>query len=267
MAPMLALLLIAAAPPPVQPIAVHRCQLNANVPAQSEGLLRAWKTFSLDGTPLGMQVQWDYRHPAFVRPLEAGGDATASIQWPGNYGFRTSEQPFDWSRAAIRLDYNGPSTQARYSPLPGEEWRQIIVDRNRSVLVNDDGSMRTLILSGLDMHLMGELEYLAAPGALTGSLDTLVAWGTGARSITVYETMVTRRAPQRNTYPNDPIGQRRIISTYDLDIVALAGAVAQARAVVERWEQGLATTWSQCERDTENNQIVIPDERIRRPSR
>lgn len=222
------------------------------------------KSFALDGSPLGKHVRWENRSPGFVHMRAPTETASATLAWHGNMRSPFEEPPFDWGRGSIRIDVFGPPGAMRYRPLPEEEWRQVIVDRDSSVLLINQRSMQVLLLSGRELNLTSEPSPLTDPGALTSSIAPLIAWGSGGSSITVYEVMATRRRPQRHTQPGDPLGRRRVIIAYDLDTVALARAVAEMRAVVEAWEEGIAATWSQCEQTTEGGETVVNDGPVRR---
>jgi hypothetical protein len=262
------LLSSATAQPGDGPLPIHLCELNSqNIPENNQGLLHASKAFDLQGRALGgMQVRWESYNPSFVRAHENGGSATARVEWPGSNRFRMPSPPFDWENSEIRIDYRSPSTQNRYQPLDGEEWRQFIVDRNQSILIHNQERMSTLLLSGLNLHLVSELEPLSGSAALIGSPESLIAWGKGARRVTVYEVMATRRRPRRNSYPIDPVQRRRIIAAYDLDGTQLEQSLGQVREAVERWEQEIASTWSQCERVTGDGAVVVTESGVTPPA-
>jgi hypothetical protein len=248
-----------------EPVPVYRCQLNLRLSENDPVYLRASKSFREDGTVNSMMVQWEDNQGRAVRRQDPNDRAFVTFQWPGGHRFAREGEPFDWSQGSIEISLI-TAAPGRHQVLRGEEWRQVVVDRDRAALVHDSDGMRILLLSGLDLHLMSELEDLTSPGRLDMGLDSLLAWGAGATTVTVYEMLVTRRPRTRNSSPTSPAGRRRIVGSYDIDVAALARAGAQARETTVRWEAGLASRWRECERTTEGGEILVTRaETARRP--
>jgi hypothetical protein len=243
-------------------VPVHRCQFSQRVPEGGQANLEIFKSFGTDGAVNSMQVHWEDNQAGAVRLLNPDDRAFVSLQWPGEHRIGRYEEEFDWSRGSITVTLLVADAAANFRLLPGEEWRQMVVDRNGSVLVHERKGMRTLFLSGLDLRLVSDLEPPTSPGRLSMSLDSLLAWGTGVERLTVYETRVTRRKKVPNTYPTSPAGRIRVVGSYEVDVAALALAFAQVRAATEAWEAGLASSWRQCEQTIEGGDILVTEARV-----
>lgn len=229
---------------------LYRCTRSIQAFEGEPGFLALEKVFREDGTVYSRSVVLEDHAPRFVRFAQASARAWATLRWPGDHRFQREVEPFSWSRGSIDISYLDGAA-ARYRPLPREVWRQVVVDRNGAALIHETGGMRMLFLTGLNMHLMSELAPISSPGRLHMALDDLVAWGTGAERVTVYETMVQRRRYSPNVYPNGPAGRMRIVADYDIDVPVLERRVAQVRAATDAWEAGLTNVRETCERTLE----------------
>lgn len=246
-----------------EPVPVYQCMFSATVP-EEHGHLLIGKSFREDGTVNSMYVHWEDNAAGGLTTATGAGDRVfVSLRWPGEHRIRGSE-PFQWSEGSITMTLLLADAAANFNLQAGEEWRQVIVDRNETVNIYDDAGVKALFLPGSDMHLASDLEAPTAPGRLNMSLDSFLAWGSGARRITVYETRVTRRKPTKNSYPTSPAGRYRIVGAYDVNISALTHTVASIREASERWETSLSSSWRQCNRSTEGGDIVVTDAGRRR---
>jgi hypothetical protein len=228
---------------------LYRCTRSIQGFEGEPGFLALEKVFREDGTVYSRSVVLEDYAPSFV-PVQASARAFATLRWPGDHRFQREVEPFNWSRGSIQISYLD-GTVNRFRPLRREVWRQVVLDRNGAALIHETGGMRMLFLNGLNMHLMSELAPLSSPGRLHMALDDLIAWGTGAERLTVYETMVQRRRYVPNVYPNGPAGRMRIVAEYDIDMAVLARRVAQVRAATASWESGLTDIPGSCERTVE----------------
>lgn len=225
----------------------YRCRTRIPNLGGDSGALSLDKTFSPDGSVRAMTVNLEDWKPPYVKPAGVGERAMATIKWPGDHRIPRSPEPFSWSNGSIEISYFAEGSR-RYSPLKGERWRQVVVDRNRSAIVHESGGMRTLFVGGLDMVVQSGLMDLPSPGKLSMSLDGLLAWGSGVASLTVYETLVTRRKYRKHSYPTTPAGRARIVGQYDLDAAILARKVQQVRDSTSAWEAGLTDFKTVCEK-------------------
>ena len=243
------------------PVPVFQCVLDAPLPEGGPRLL-ILKSFRENGEVNSMHVSWeDNAASGLVRPPNRGDRAFVSLNWPGEHRIAQPDLAFDWSKGSITMNLLLANATENFRLDSGEEWRQVIVDRNQSVATINEAGARFLILSAIDMHLMSDLEPTTSPGRLNMSLDSFLAWGSGVRHVTVYETRVKRRSPAKNSYPTSPAGAHRIIGAYDVDIPALARTAALIRETAERWEGSLSTSWRHCKRTIEGGDIVVTDRR------
>jgi hypothetical protein len=229
---------------------LYRCARSIQAFEGEPGFLALEKVFREDGTLYSRSVVLEDSAPRFVRLPQTSASASATLRWPGDHRFQRETEPFSWSRGSIQINYLD-GRMDRYRPLRREVWRQIVVDRNGAALIHETGGIRTLFLSGLNIHLVSELAPLSSSGRLHMALDDLIAWGTGAERVTVYEVMVQRRRYVPNVYPNGPAGRMRIVAEYDIDAAALAARVAQVQAAASAWEAGLTNVRETCERSVE----------------
>jgi hypothetical protein len=200
-----------------------------------------------------MDVTWeDDAASGLVRSPSPGDRIFVSLRWPREHRIGRPADPFDWSQGSIKIDLLPLDLRS------GEEWRQVIVDRDQSVTTINEAGARFASVSPYQMLLMGDLEATISPSLLNMSLNSFLAWGSGVQRLTVYDTRVTRRTRAKNSYPESLAGARRIIGAYDVDMPALARAVALIRATTERWERSLSTSWRNCRRATEGD-IVLTD--------
>lgn len=239
-----------------EPAVEYRCQTRIPNLGGDSGALSLDKTFSPDGSVRGMSVNLEDWQPPYVKPARVGERAMATIKWPGDHRIGGSSEPFSWSNGSIEIVYLAEGS-GRHSPLKGEQWRQVVVDRNRSAIVHESGGMRTLFVGGLDLLLQSGLVDLPSPGHLSMSLDGLLAWGSGVGSVTVYETMVMRWKSRRNSYPTSPAGRARIVGQYELDVAVLGRKVRQVRDATSAWEAGLADFRNVCEKGVVETGAII----------
>ena len=239
-----------------EPVQVFRCQLNLRLDGGGYEDVRASKSFREDGAVNSMFVTMTDNMGAVVRKRRPEDQAIVELNWPGQHRIWRDEAAFDWSSGSIQIGYFGRDNPFQYQS--GETWRQTVVDRDRSILVHESDGVRMLFLSGLEFHLMSELNPRSSLGHLRMGIDAFLAWGNGAQSITVFETLV-RRAQSRSGSSDSLAGRRRIIAEYDVDMAALARTVARVHEAVSTWETEIASTWRQCERTTEGGDIIVTE--------
>jgi hypothetical protein len=253
--------LVASSATASEPVPVFQCILNAPLPEGGPRLL-ILKSFREDGEVNSMHVSWEDNAASDLVRLSSPGDkAFISLKWPGRHRISQPDTAFDWSQGSIAINLLPANTAENFRLDPGEEWRQVIVDRNQSVATVNDGGSKFAIPSPIDMVVLSDLEPTTSPGRLNMSLDSFLAWGSGVPHVTIYETRVKRRNPAKNSYPKSPAGAHRIIGVYDVDIPALARTVASIRETTERWERSLSKSWRHCKRTTEGGDIVVTDRR------
>jgi hypothetical protein len=239
--------------PQAQPRALYRCGHRITNPGGDNGALTLSKTIWEDGSVQSFSVELEDWGGSFIR--RSAGSANVTLRWPGDHLVRKGG-PFNWAEGSIDVSFDA-GTPSRYRILPKERWRQVVVDRNRSVIVHETGGMRALFPSGLDMRLVSELVPLSSPGRLWMSLDGLLAWGTGLETLTVFETLVRARRYDPNVNPNSPAGRMRVVGEYEVDIAALNRKVEQVRSETRSWEAGLGNFRTVCERGVEETGVII----------
>lgn len=237
-------------------VTVYQCEHNARLPEDGYADLRVVKSFREDGSVYSMHVDWEDNQGSLVRLSRAGDQAFLSLKWPGEHRIRRDGEPFDWSRGSVNVTFLAADS-GNFRNLKGEKWKQVIVARDDSVLVREQDGMKLLSLMGFNLHLVTELEALSSPGRLTMSLDSLLAWGSGVEWLTVYETRVTRRKKDRNTFPDSPVGRSRIVGSYQLQAAALERAAGLIREATQEWEASVAGRWRECPRRTEGGTIIL----------
>jgi len=243
------------------PIPVFQCVLSAPLPDGGPRLL-VLKSFRENGRVNSMHVSWeDNAASGLVRPPSPNDRIFVSLRWPGEHRIGRPDDPFDWSEGSITMNLLLANAAANFGLRQGEEWRQVMVDRDQSVTTISEEGVRLAIASPIDMLLMSDLEPTTTPGRMSMSLNSFLAWGSGVQHLTVYETRVTRRNPVKNSYPTSPAGAHRIIGAYDVDMPALGRTVALIRTTTERWERSLSTSWRTCRRTTEGGDMVVIDRR------
>jgi hypothetical protein len=256
---------VASAAAASDPVPVFQCVLSAPLPDGGPRLL-VLKSFRENGDVNSMHVSWeDNAASGLVRPPNQGDRIFVSLRWPGEHRSGRPDDPFDWSQGSITMHLLLADAAANFSVRTGEEWRQVLVDRNHSVSRISEGGEAFADPSVLDMLVMSDLEPTTSPGRMSMSLNSFLAWGSGVQYLTVYETRVKRRTPPKNSYPTSSAGAHRIIGAYDVDMAALAHTVAMIRAATEQWESTLSTSWRNCRRTTEGGDITVADPRIRLP--
>lgn len=237
--------------------AIYRCATDIQNIDGGFGRLSLSKSFFEDGAVAGMEVYWEDRTAPFVRPHLGSGGASATFRWPSDR-ITMRPPPFSWSNGSIHIGYTGAGSEGRYQPRQRERWRQVLVVRDGSVLIHGQGSERFLYLYG-HAHLMTDLQELSTSGSLFISIDSLLAWGAGAERVTVYELLVKAARARRTDSSTNPVEQRRIITSYDIDMTALARVVGTVRRMTEEWEATLTDFRRDCERaSSENTAIIIP---------
>ncbi|HEX8447972.1 MAG TPA: hypothetical protein VF652_00155 [Allosphingosinicella sp.] len=239
--------------PQAQPRTLYRCEHRIPNPGGHSGALTLSKTFWEDGSVQSFNVELEDWGGSFIR--RSDGSANVTLRWPGDHLVRKGG-PFSWAEGSIDVSFHGGST-SRYQVLPKERWRQVVVDRNRSVIVHERDGIRTLFLSGLDMRLVSELVPVSSPGRLWMSLDGLLAWGAGLETLTVYETLVSGRSRDPAAYPNSPMGRIRVVAEYEVDVPALNRKVEQVRSESRSWEAGLVNFRKACRRGIEETGEIL----------
>ncbi|HEX8307921.1 MAG TPA: hypothetical protein VF645_05820 [Allosphingosinicella sp.] len=239
--------------PKAQPRALYRCQHRIPNLGGHSGALTFSKTYREDGSVQSLSVQLEDWGGSFIR--RSAGSANVTLRWPGDHLVRKGG-PFDWAEGSIDVSFDAGNAGS-HRILPKERWRQVVVDRNRSVIVHETEGMRTLFLSGLDMRLVSELVPVSSPGRLWMSLDGLLAWGSGLETLTVYETLVSGRRYDPDVYPNSPAGRMRVVAQYEVDVEALNRKVEQVRSETQSWEAGLVDFRKVCERGSEETGEIV----------
>lgn len=245
----------AAAEPEKAPAILFTCRERIANPGGISGALSLEKRFREDGSVRSFTASLEDWQGSFVRAR--AGRAMATLRWPGEHRFAREGVPFDPTDGSVKITFLGDDG-GYHRFLKNERWRQVVVDRNRSVMVHDTDGMRTLFLNGFEMWLTSELTSLSSPG-LNMSVDGLLAWGTGTDRLTVYETLVQRRRYRKNVYPNSPAGRMRVVAEYEIDVAALRRSVDTVREAARGWEAELGDFRTKCERDVEDdgNDIIL----------
>lgn len=242
-----------------EPIRVFQCTLSEPLP-EGGPRLNASKSFREDGAVNSMYVSWeDSDNGELVRPPGSRDRVSMRLSWPGEPRIGKPEDLFDWSQGFITMHLLLGNAAANFALRKGEQWRQVVVDREQSVITRTEDGARFAFLPSLDMLLMSDFEPTSTPGRLNMSLNAFLAWGSGVPHLTVYEMRVKRRTPARNSYPTSPAGARRIIGAYDVDMAGLERKVALIREATERWERSLSTSWRTCRYTTEGGDLVVTD--------
>ncbi|HEX8840949.1 MAG TPA: hypothetical protein VF757_01490 [Sphingomicrobium sp.] len=218
------------------------------------------KIFREDGSVYSMSVLWEDHVSGLVNPDPNPSDlqraahgeyGSVILHWP-NDRFTTSHGLVDWSTGTIAIYYFGPSAAGRYHAERKEKWRQVVVDRGHSVQVFDSTGNRYLSMAPQAAYLASDVVNLSSPGNLQMSLDDFLAWGTGARTVTVYETLVRDR---RSGWPTFT---RRIVAEYRVDVDGVARRASQIREATRNWETTLANFKSKCDKTVEETgQIIV----------
>lgn len=239
------------------PVDVYQCMYSGPLP-EGGPQLTILKSFRKSGAVNSKSVWWeDNGGSAVVEPSNPGDRVFVSLRWPGDHRIPRPDEAFDWSQGSITMNLLVAQAAENFRLEAGEEWRQVVVDRNDTVTVSGPASSRLLALSPIDALLVSDFGPTSTPGRLNMSLDAFLAWGSGARRITVYETRIRPGKPDKTRGPALPVARRRIIGDYDVNISALAQTVASIRDAAQRWEAGLSTSWRQCRRTTEGGDIAI----------
>jgi hypothetical protein len=233
---------------------IYQCSATIDNLAGEPGRLTLAKTFFEDGTVRNVEIRWQDGGGAFIRGHEAPAEYFATLGWA--QADMQPADPIDWTRGSVSVTHYGYNLARRRSPMRGEAWGQVIVDRDRMLRVYESEGMRMLLPDSAFILASG-LVPLTVNAQLGMSIDALVAWGTDARVVTDYETMVQRRPSRPNLYSNNIVGRRRIIGSYDVDTAALARKAAQVRAAAERWLATLGDFRIQCERGVEEDEANI----------
>lgn len=181
---------------------------------------------------------------SIVRP-EPGYRPDIKLRWG-------EARPFDWADGSIEIDSFGQVIDDVVRP--DDVARRVVVDRSNRLrpLLNTQHATQEIYLSPFDQSLVSQLFHPTHPPTLRMSLDTLLAWGSGQSSLTVYETMISR--PEGR----NPIGRERVMRRYEIDLVALARLMAQVRAATERWEAGLTRDRSSCWLEPNESLMTLP---------
>jgi hypothetical protein len=244
---------------PDEPLYVYYdCRGRPGDPKVFSGYLDFWEVIREDGVVLAKSVNWtthyDTKYPRDETRPHAPQRATThvTLTWEDeNGGPRDpSVQPkaFDWRRGKIQVNhFEDPANADRYRSNSNEPWRRVVVDRDNSLTVSKEESGRFLGLWGLDMNLNGELSPPGSPNDLRIGLEKLLAYGTGAEKLTVYETAVSRMI-LTNSASAWGIGRHRILTSYDLDLPLIHNSVAWIREQEAIWRESISDYRNACER-------------------
>jgi hypothetical protein len=135
-----------------EPVPVHRCHLDARIPDDGAAHLRAFKSFRDDGSVNSMHVTLEDNGASAVRRGSAGDQAFVTLRWPGDHRARPKDAPFDWDEGSIQITYLSANGGERHRTLRGEEWRQVIIDRNNAALAYASEGRRELFLPGRNLR-------------------------------------------------------------------------------------------------------------------
>ena len=218
------------------------------------GLRAYWRKEHVVGSMRGAVANLEDYAGSFVHRRNPTDRASATLKWPGDHRAAKSGEMFDWSLGSIQV---GVFNNSVFHAKEGERWRQVILDRNGSALISQISSDRYLLTNPSDIELRGDL---VPPSSLPGfrmSLDSLMSWSVGVKSVKVYDIFVTDRRYNANEYPNSPVGAMRIVAEYDVDSSALARKVAQVRDATTQWMSELGDFKTKCARAREDNDIVV----------
>ena len=251
----LAALLLAAAQPQPQPQAPrpghYLCQVVLPNFDGASNSLSLMKFFMADGPILSVYVE----APSVVR-RGPGGMTSVKLRWPETH-------PFSWAGGRIEIDGAAfPSPYADKSSTrtrPDDVARRFLVDRGNALrpVLNRESGAWEIFATVFDPHLVSEPVNPAASLTLRMPLDSLLAWGAGQSSLTVYETMISApRLPGRGLFH---FGRERVTGSYEIDVAALTRLVAQVRAATERWEAGLPADRSGCSLEPDESLTSLPD--------
>lgn len=217
------------------------------------------RRFSGDGSPLGLEVVLEDRGGSVAVAVAPSRRTSLTVRWPGppRRGAQRPGWPDGLVQARIVDDPRGRENR------PGEIWRRVVVDRDRSLLVYllPDGD-RGVSLPGLNLYLTSEIEPIHMTSRLDMSLDALLAWGSGRDRLTVYETAITPW-PSRGLRER-AIGSERIVGEYEIDMTMLARLASRARDVAQAWQVSPGDLAQRCERvprlEEDESGIVATDE-------
>jgi len=237
------------------PRVVFNCRSFSTNLGGSSGALTLEKSFYEDGSVSAQFVRWEDYSGSFMRRHDPNDRTMATLNWSGVFGSGDRRGGFDWSMGTIKLIVLNNSI---FRPNKKERWHQFLIDRNGTARVYREKSDRYVQIGSVDLLLRSDLGPPSSSG-LEMSLDSLMAWSTGAKSITVYETFVTPRRYRSNEYPTSPAGAMRIVAEYDIDSPALAAKVAQIRTAADKWMDQIGDFKSKCTqgREETGNDIII----------
>ena len=191
---------------------IHVCRtylselgINIQETAEMDGRVRS-TVFSSYG-PHGLMAR------VGERPAAQG----VTLDWPGRH--LSVEEPLNWAHGSLGFSPLDPMAKK-------ERWTQLYVDRGGSIrtIASREGVYLNLIAGA---WLATQPSQYHSPFSLP--LDDLLAWGTGAPTLTLYH--VAWRKPGE--------GAPRVIGTYRLDMAAVRAQVAAIRARVDAWRTSL----------------------------
>lgn len=239
----------------------YHCNKHFGSETEAGGSLNASMDFAEDGSILRLRVDWYGMindDPRFggnrgVTPLYGGRlDGGVTMTWP-NQGYPQATR-LDWDNPEAGLTLYGG--QGRYDKKleRKEPWSQVLIDRDDRLIVREIEGQRFIFpvsqLSLASPLMSGYSSGLRVP------LRDLVAWGDGAKVLTVYETRVARRKFKRNSFPNAP-GPNRIVLAYRLDPSPLAETATKVRLAVEEWQRSMGDFRTACPRVEEEDESLI----------
>ena len=185
----------------------------------------------------------DAEAPSVVRP-QPGARPWVRLRWPVS-------PTFDPATGTIEIDSDGSGSRyavpSAYAARPDDLARRVVVDRRNAlhpVLQADSGGVWELFLSPFGQFLTSLLIQPSQSPILYMSIDSLLAWGAGLPSLTVYQTMISSDATRRRGHWL--YGAERVTGSYEIDMPALTRLLAKIRIATERWERRLSRDRSHC---------------------
>ncbi|MBA4766524.1 MAG: hypothetical protein H2049_02670 [Porphyrobacter sp.] len=241
----------------------YHCNKHLGSVAEAGGALDASMDFAEDGSILRMRVDWYGTindDPRFggnrgVTPLYGAKlDGGATLTWP-NQGYPQATR-LDWDNPDVGLTLYGGRERYDRKLERKEPWWQVLIDRDDRLIVREIEGQRFIFLAS-QLSLASPLMSGYSSG-LRVPLRDLVAWGHGAKVLTVYETRVVRRKFTPNSVPNAP-GPNRIVLAYRLDPLPLAETATKVRLAVEQWQGSMGDFRTACPRveEADESQIIV----------
>ena len=239
----------------------YHCNKHFGSETEAGGALNASMDFAEDGSILRMRVDWygaindDPRFggnrgvtPLFGAKLDGG----VTLIWP-TQGYPQATR-LDWDNPDANLTLYGGRERYDKKLERKEPWWQVLIDRDDRLIVREIGGQR-FIFPVSRMSLASPLMSGYSSG-LSVPLRDLVAWGNGAKALTVYEARVARRKFTPNSFPNGP-GPHRIVFAYRLNPSPLAETATKVRLAVEEWQRSMGDFRTVCSRTEEADESLI----------